>query len=262
VRKYLALARVTRRAVMTYRMNFILGQFALIFQLLAMLAIWRVLLASGKSVAGYDWPQMKAYLMVGFFSGVLVSMYADFRMAGRIRDGMVALDLTKPLDFQTARFAETLGGVWAELVTAVVVCSGVLLITGGIPVPGPTAAALFALSMLAVVPLKFIIVYAFCLACFYTQNYLGVYWARLSIVSLLSGALVPLSFYPGWLQGLAQVMPFASLASTPALIYLDQVDTGAALLLIGTQLAWVAVLWFGTRLLFRGAVRQLTVHGG
>jgi ABC-2 type transport system permease protein len=262
VRAYFALTRVTARATMTYRMNFILGQFALIFQLLAMLAIWRVLLASGKHVAGFDWPQMKAYLMVGFCSGVLVSMYADFRMAGRIRDGTVALDLTKPLDFQTARFAETLGGVWAELITAAIVCSSVLFVTGGIPVPSTPAAALFVLSMLAVVPLKFIIVYAFCLACFYTQNYLGVYWARLAIVSLLSGALVPLSFYPGWLQGLAQVMPFASLASTPALIYLDQVDVGAALRLIGTQLAWVIVLWSVTRLLFRGAVRQLTVHGG
>jgi viologen exporter family transport system permease protein len=262
VKRYLALAKVAARAVTTYRMNFVLGQFALIFQLLAMLAIWRVLLASGHSVGGFDWPQMKAYLMVGFCSGVLVSMYADFRMAGRIRDGTVALDLTKPLDFQTARFAETLGGVWAEVVTAVIVCATVLLITGGIPVPGPQGAALFALSMLAVVPLKFLIVYAFCLACFYTQNYLGVYWARLAIVSLLSGALIPLSFYPGWLQGLAAVMPFASLASTPALIYLDRVDIGEALLLIGTQLAWVAVLWLATRVLFRGAVRQFTVHGG
>ena len=43
------------------------------------------------------------------------SNLVDFRMSHRIRSGLVALDLVKPVDYQRARFAEALGGVWIEV---------------------------------------------------------------------------------------------------------------------------------------------------
>jgi ABC-2 type transport system permease protein len=261
-RAYLAMARTMARSALTYRLSFVLTLFATMIQFLAMLAIWRVLLASGRSVGGFDWPQMKAYLLVGFICGVIVSQYADFRMAARIQDGMVSLDLTKPVDYQLGRFAEAIGGVWAELLSGGAVAALVLLISGGIPWPGPASALLFAASMLAVIPLKFLFVYLSSLTCFYTQNYLGVHWARLAVVSLFSGALVPLAYFPGWLQGVARVLPFSSVASTPALIFLGKVSTTEAIRLISIQLVWIVALWFGARLIWRSAVRRLTVHGG
>ena len=64
-------------------------------------------------------------------------------------------------------------------------------------------------SMLLLIPLKFLIVYACGLLCFWTQNFIGVQWARLAIVNLLSGALVPLAYLPHWLGTLAAWSPFA-----------------------------------------------------
>jgi ABC-2 type transport system permease protein len=261
LRPYLSLARMQARAVLAYRLNFALSMFAQMFQLFAMLAIWGVLLSSG-TIGGFDWPQMKAYLLIGFVSSIVVSPIADWRMVVRIQDGMVALDLAKPVDYQTARFAEVVGALWTELFAGVVVCAGVVLLAGPVPLPSAGAAVPFALSMLAVVPLKFLIVYLSATACFYTQNYLGVQWARLTIVALFSGALVPLAFLPGWLQAMAAVLPFASLAATPGLIYIGQVDGAQAWRLIAIQYAWVLALWIGTRLIWHRAVRQVTIHGG
>jgi ABC-2 type transport system permease protein len=262
VRPYLALARAQARAAMAYRLSYVLSLFALIFQFFAMLAIWTVLLGSGSTVVGFDLPRMKAYLLVGFVSGLLVSQGADWQMSSRIQDGMIALDLTKPVDYQRARFAEVIGGVWTDILAGLTVCAAVLLVTGPVPAPGTAAALLFGASMLVVVPLRFLLVYLSALACFYTQNYLGVLWARLAIVSVFSGALVPLAFYPQWLQASAAVLPFASLASTPGLIFLGQVQGTEALRLIALQLFWVLVLWFGARLIFRRAVQRVTIHGG
>jgi ABC-2 type transport system permease protein len=261
MKPYLALARVRARAALAYRFSFVLGMFAMLFQLFAMMAIWRVMLSSGTA-AGFDWPHMKAYLLVGFFSSVLVTGISEWGLAGRVLDGRVALDLTKPVDFQTARFAESIGSAWAEILAAVVVSAGVLLVTGPIPVPPAGTLVLFGLSLVAVVPLKFLVVYLTSLICFYTQNYLGVLWSRQAIVSLLSGALVPLTFLPGWLQAVAAVLPFASLASTPGLIFVGQATGSTALGLVGLQVFWAIVLWFAGRLFFSRAVRQITIHGG
>jgi len=135
-------------------------------------------------------------------------------------------------------------------------------LTGAVPVPDPGRFALFALSMLVALPLKFLVVYLSAMMCFFTQNYLGVQWARLTIVSLFSGALVPLVFLPGWLQAIAGVLPFASLASTPGLIYVGGVDLAHAWRGIGIQVAWLLGLWLVSRLGWRRAVRQVTIHGG
>jgi ABC-2 type transport system permease protein len=261
IRAYTAQARAVALSALEYRLNVLLGMVAYLVQLVALLAVWRVLLAQSP-VEGFTWPQMQAYLLVAFASGALVSINGDFRMAFRILQGTVALDLVKPVDYQRSRFAEALGGLWLEILIILVAAGGVAAALGGLPVPTGPALALFAISMILLVPLKFLIVYVTTLACFWTQNYMGVQWARIAVVNLLSGALIPLAYLPDWLGTLAKWSPFAGLTSTPALIYIGRVGPGEGLLLVAVQLGWLVVLWFGARLLWRSAVRQLTVNGG
>jgi ABC-2 type transport system permease protein len=263
VRPYLAHARATALSALAYRGAFLLALGGVAFQLVALLAVWRVLLSGGAAtVGGFDWPHMRSYLLVAFAGGALVGNLVDFRMSHRIQSGLVALDLVKPVDYQRARLWEAVGGVWIE-VAVIAVVAGVATAVSGPPnlPPGPEL-ALFAASMVLLVPLKFIVVYLSTLACFWTQNFVGVLWARQAITGLLSGALVPLAYFPGWLATAAQWSPFAGLTSTPALIFVGQASGRHALLLVAAQLAWVLLLWFAARALFNRALRRLTVHGG
>lgn len=262
LRPYAGLAAAAWRSVQAYRATFVLGLLMLVFNLLAMLALWRVLLHQGRSLSGFDWPHMKAYLLIVFVANCLVSTYSDYTMALRIQSGLVALDLTKPIDYQAARFAETLGRVALELLTAAAVTVAALLAFGGLPVPGPAQLLLFVVSLAAVVPLKFLIVYLSGLVCFWTQDYVGVNWARVAVSALMSGTLIPLAFLPGWLRDLAFALPFQGTASAPALLFIGQVTGPRAVGLVAGQLAWTVALWFGTRWAWRSALRQLTVHGG
>ncbi|GIE89975.1 ABC transporter permease [Actinoplanes regularis] len=261
MRAYRALARATARSALTYRLNLLLGLGTVFVQLVALLAVWRVILAQ-SSVNGFTWPQMRVYLLVAFAAGTVVSAFGDFRMAFRILDGDVALDLVKPVDYQKARFAETIGGLWIEVLLIGVVVGVTLAVTGGVRTPAGPALALFVVSMLLLVPLKFLIVYGSTLLCFWTQNFIGVQWARLAVMNLLSGALIPLAYLPGWLATVAQWSPFAGLTSTPALIFLGRVDVRHGLTLVAVQLGWVLLLWFGARLMWRAGLRRLTVNGG
>ncbi|MDP9799820.1 ABC-2 type transport system permease protein [Catenuloplanes nepalensis] len=259
---YVALFRTSARTVLAYRMAFWLGVLGGILPLVALFAIWGAMLGGGRTLGGLDWPQMRAYLLVTFGTGALVAAYGDFRMANRILDGRVALDLVKPVDFQRSRFAEALGGVGMELLSVALVAAGWVLISGPVLVPHGVQAALFAASLISLVPLKFAIMYLTCTLCFYTQNYVGLFWARETISALLSGALVPIALLPAWLQAISALLPFASVVSTPALIYVGAASGTTAVRLIAVQVLWTAVLWFGARLAWRFAIRRLTVHGG
>jgi ABC-2 type transport system permease protein len=261
MRAYRALARAMALSALAYRTNFLLGLGGVFFQLIALLAVWRVLVAQSP-VQGFTWAQMQAYLLVAFASGTLVSILGDFRMAFRIQSGLVALDLIKPVDYQRARFAEALGGVWIELLVVAAVGGATVAFTGGMQAPASPALALFLLSMLLLIPLKFLLVYVSTLACFWTQNFIGVQWARMAIMNLLSGALIPLVYLPHWLATVAQWSPFTGLTSTPALIFIGRVDARQGVVMVAVQLAWVVLLWFGARLVWRAALRRLTVNGG
>ncbi|MFC7245130.1 ABC transporter permease [Catellatospora aurea] len=261
VKPYLGLLRMSTRRILTYRLNSLILWIGGATFLAGSLAVWHALLSEG-AIGGYDWHQMKAYLLVGWATASIGSAYGDWWMASRIFEGHVATDLTKPLDYQWARFSEHMGGLATEFIAIAVAATAIVAFTGDLIVPGPGQALLFAVSFLLVAPLKFTIAYITTMACFWTQNFMGVSWAKDAIVTLFSGALIPLALLPAWLAGPASVLPFASITATPAALYLGQATGWEALRLLAVQAAWVLALWWGARLIWRRALRALTVHGG
>ena len=260
-RAYRSLALGALRGITAYRLQFFMSSLSTVFLLLTMLYLWRTILASGAQ-AGFSWPQMKAYLLVAFVANTVVSMSTDYRMASRIRDGMVAIDLTRPISYQLARLAEASGCAVFEYGTSILFVLVAMLVFGGVALPGGLHASLFVVSLFLVLPLKFTIVYSTTLLCFWTQNYMGINWARTAITNLMSGALIPLAFFPGWLRTLGEVLPFQGLAYTPAMLFLDRFSDRDALLAVTVQLGWAMGLWLLASLAWRKASRRLTVQGG
>ncbi|NUR71623.1 MAG: antibiotic ABC transporter permease [Hamadaea sp.] len=260
MKPYRTMARNSMQSTFAFRTAFLMAAVAACFQLVATVALWSALLSNGGSIGGFTLPEMKAYLLMGYVTGWLGNAIGEWVLANRIRDGQVALDLVKPIETQKMMFAQTLGGLPMELIMIVTVGAGFVLVAG--PMPGPSNIPLLMLSLVFVMPIRFCIAFLTTQLVFWTQNFHGVSWARNAVGAVLSGSLVPLSLMPTWLQTTAAVLPFASLTSTPALIYLGKVSTPTAYLLIGVQAFWVVALWFLARVAFRAASRQVTVHGG
>ncbi|MQM26840.1 ABC transporter permease [Glycomyces albidus] len=229
--------------------------------MLISMAMWHNLLGTG-SLSGYDWESMRAYLIIGFIAATMVFGASDFTIADRILDGHIAVDMTKPVDFQRARGAEYIGSMISTAPTAAVGVLGAWLLFDPPGPATPVAGVLTAVSFLLLFPLAFGITYLSILVCFWTKRYLGIMWLREALLSFFSGMMIPLAFMPGWLQAVSWALPFPHFTATPAAIYLGQVDVPGALGLIAAEAAWVVGLWFAGRLVFRFAVRKVTVHGG
>ncbi len=261
IRAYRSMARMALKSLLAYQTSFLFGMLASAFGVLSMLYLWRSALAAGPR-QGFDWPQMKAYLLVAFVVGSLVSSYTDYRMANRIQQGDVAMDLVRPVDYQWSRLAESVGFAVYEAGTAIVVVLAAAAIFGGMSPPDRDTVPLFILSALLVLPLRFGIVYLSGLLVFWTQNYVGVQAARIALITLFSGALVPLAFLPEWMRVIATYLPFVGMASTPALLYTGSLEGSDATTAVLVQAAWAVVLWWLARLMWSAAARKLTVHGG
>ena len=58
------------------------------------------------------------------------------------------------------------------------------------------------------------------------------------------------------------MLPFQGMISTPALTYLGKMDGPTTALMIGVQALWAIGLILLGRLVWRGAVRAVTINGG
>ena len=82
------------------------------------------------------------------------------------------------------------------------------------------------------------------------------------ISTFFSGSLIPLVMMPGWLQALAHAMPFAQAVYVPLSVLTGIVPLSQMPQVWLVQVAWIAGLWVAARLIFRVAIRKVTVQGG
>jgi ABC-2 type transport system permease protein len=262
-RKYFALAKASLEIIFVYRAGFAVNMVGSVFYVVAMFYLWQVIFAGSGALGNFTWPQMKAYLLIAFLLNSTMTWFDEWQMGQDIREGRVATDLARPVDFQMKRFAEASGPVPFEVTMALTIGAIVAFIFGGIALPeDPAHLLLFILSAALATLLKFSIIYCVSMTAFWTTGMEGVQNARFAITNIFSGALIPLVFFPGWLRALAGVLPFQGLISTPALTYLGLMDGPTTALMIITQLAWAVALLLVGRVLWRSAVKAVTINGG
>ena len=121
---------------------------------------------------------------------------------------------------------------------------------------------LFLLSGLCASLLNDVISYIFGVLCFYTTSAWGLNSLKETLVSFLSGTLLPLAFFPAGLRDVLSWMPFAGMSQNPVLILMMKYDLAASLRCVALSAAWIVVLELFAKLLFSHAVRKVTVQGG
>jgi ABC-2 type transport system permease protein len=87
-------------------------------------------------------------------------------------------------------------------------------------------------------------------------------WFFNSIMTLLSGGLLPLWFFPQWLAAIAGHLPFAWVSYYPAAVYLGKLDVAQTLIYFAIGAAWLAALLGALTWLWSAARHRLVVQGG
>lgn len=261
--KYIALGSATFQQRVAYRNVFFMTLAGQVMLLLSIYFVWRALYAGRSSLGGFSWSEMQTYMILTFFGNAVVGMHSEMMISYRILDGSVAIDLLKPLDYQTARLVETVTTALIEGVIAIAAAVVVALLLGANLWPTSSlAGVLGALSFVLGVLIKFGVVYLSGMVCFWTTNGWGIAWAQMSVSQLFSGALVPLPFLPEWLRVTAEWLPFKGMIYSPIVIYLGRVDFPTAGRMLALQAAWVLALWVLGRICWRLMMRKVIIHGG
>ena len=86
-------------------------------------------------------------------------------------------------------------------------------------------------------------------------------WIYQKFVFILGGFLIPLDFYPTWLQTIAKSLPFAAMIYGPSkLLVSPSMELFTSVLLL--QAVWIIALGTTLVVAYRRGVTYLTVNGG
>lgn len=260
---YLSLALMALQRAVAYRTSYLLNLLTGLVWVMALYALWHAIYIGRVQVGNLDWDAMRTYLVVSYAVNVLHSYSSTARMVWLIRNGGIAAELLRPVDVLRAQLVQSLGAAVLEgaLGAALALLLGVLVLTISPPVSA-LAAGCFVLSVVLGFLIKFILNFITALGAFWTVEGQGLIWGQMAIMNLCSGALLPLTLFPGWLQTILLALPFQGILYTPLTIYLGQRQGMAIAQALGWQVGWVLILWWLARVLWRPAMRALEVQGG
>ena len=83
-----------------------------------------------------------------------------------------------------------------------------------------------------------------------------------TLVTFLSGMIIPLPLFPDWAQPIVQALPFAGLVDLPFRVFTGHIPPGAVLPVLRHQLLWTAALVVAGRWLLARGMRRVVVQGG
>ena len=177
--------------------------------------------------------------------------------------GQIVLYLTKPIDYQPYLFFSRLGNcIISFFVTFLPTFIIVYFVTERSIALGMNL-FFFAISIFLAILVNYCIDFFVGTICFYTQSIWGVNIMKEVVVSLLSGATIPLAFFPEMFRKIVHVLPFQAIYHMPLHILTDRsMQLSDYLTNLGIQLFWMIVMLGISKLFWKVSIRALTVNGG
>lgn len=234
---------------------------SLILRVYILRSLWTALYAQNAAPENLPLHAMITYASVAMLMSLVLEVDGTRLIRDKIHDGTIATDLMKPISLPLYFFADGLGqtALHALLVIPSLLCALLLV---HIDVPNGATFAAFMLAFAIGYCVNFFLNFLMNSVAFWTLEsfaaQLIVRWAS----DLLSGQIIPLTFFPGFLGKLVFALPFAAIYSTPLLIYVGVIPPERWALQIGTQLIWLALFAGLSALVWRAAAQKIVVQGG
>ncbi len=270
------------RKMLAYRTRYVTGIVSYLVYVTTYYYLWRAVFshrAAGAVVAGYTLDQMVTYVAISWIARSAYFNNVDREIAEQVQNGSIAVALSRPVSLQGTVVAGALGEGLFRFCFFTLPIGAVILLLFPVGAPAsPLHAAAFlvscALSQVILTHVNFLVG----MCAFPLKNIDGVMRMKHYLIEILSGLLLPVALFPGWLQALSSWLPFQAIAYVPSSLWLGHLrgpaPAGGPLAWLAAepgqlvarallvQLGWVALLAVVANLVWRRATRRLVVQGG
>ena len=261
IEPYLEFARKAFARESTYRMEVFTEVGSLIVRVYLLRSLWTALYTQNIAPLGLPLHSMITYATVALLMSLILEVDGTRQIREKVREGTIATDLMKPISLPMYFFSDGIGqtGLHALLVIPSVLFALLLVHVDVPPLPVLLAfAASFALGYLV----NFFLNFLMNAVAFWTLETFAMQLIVRWISDLLSGQIIPLTFFPGIFGRIVFALPFAAIYSTPLLIYVGVIHPADYAKYFAAQALWLALFGGLSTLVWRAASQRVVIQGG
>lgn len=225
--------------------------------------VFMAVFAASPQIGGYTLQDAITYTWLTQAIIMVVFMWGWWEIADAIRTGDIVTEFQRPVDLQFFWLAQDLGRAAYHVLGRGVptVLMGALFFEIHVPQSPMTWPAL-AVSVTLSVTISFSWRLLINLAAFWLKEARSVGNIGVALLNLLSGFLIPLSFFPEPWQSLALALPFAGIVAVPIDVWLEKVTGFEVAAALAWQAGWSLAMLAAGRVVLALALRRIEIHGG
>ena len=249
IRVYSSFAKGTFKALSSYKANLLMGLIGQLIMISVTYFLWIAIYSSSQEgiMNGFTLKEMLTYVMITLLIGIVTSNDISQEISYRLR--IIFIGIGNFIFFFLTLF---LPG--AILISTYAILNGININLASI--------LIFSISIILGCLINIYYSYIFGLLSFKFYNIWGISQIARAIIMLVSGAMIPLTFFPEIVQKLFNFLPFSSIIYTPAMIYLNKLSYAQIAKSLGLQLIWVVILMVLSKIMWNKVIDKLTIQGG
>lgn len=253
---------------LAYKARFYLFIICRLFGVFITYFLWKTIYQNSASgvMGGLTQNQMITYIFMSYIASSIINIGVCGDVGSNVVDGSIATYLIRPMDYRMSLIARALGSsIYHFFIPSILVWIGLEVYRScalGLAFTSLPNILLFLLSCMLSFLLYVLFDFCFGMLSFVTTYIWGMLIIRNALMAFLTGQLIPLTFFPEWLQRVFDFLPFSSMNYVPVMIYLGTFSTAEILFCIGRQILWVIIMYLMGSYLWRKVTKRLVILGG
>jgi len=271
VRKYSRIFRVSLIERLHYRGDFFFSTILRFLPMLTTILLWRaVYIGAGEthgttSLAGYDYHDMVAYLLLVHISRMFSSMPGlAGGIARDIRDGTLKKYLIQPLDMIGYLVSYRMAHKVAYIVTSFLPYAALFSACWSYfeRLPDALTVVAYIVSLLLAFLVGFFFEACVGIVGFWLLEVSSLLYVIMTLNYFVSGHMFPLDLLPGPWPTILKSLPTQYLAYFPAAVFLGKVQGSELVWGLVAEAGWALGLMLLARTLYRIGLRRYSAYGG
>ncbi len=265
LKKYFSIVRAGILDALQFRLAMFVTFIGNILYLLLVYNLWKAIYASSSEsvINGMTFTDTIIYLVFASALFTFMEMWIVWNMGRDIQSGQIVVDLLKPMKYRRLLFCNGCGEMLVKFFTTFLPTAIVVFFVSDGAIKLGFNVLLFCLS----VGMSMIINYYICFftgtICMHTESIWGVNVVKEVVAALLSGAAIPIVFFPEAARKIVMLLPFQGIVNSPLTILLHPEYSAVEILkVLGLQLFWVLAMRFISQMFFSVSLKKITVNGG
>jgi ABC-2 type transport system permease protein len=214
-------------------------------------------------VAGYNVTEAITFTGITQAMIMVIGIFGTMEIANAVKSGEVATDLMKPIDYQFVMLFRQFGRSFYYFIFRGLPIFLVMVIFFTWSHPHSWfSLVLFFISLIFAAIITFSINFMVGMSAFWLLDARGVSGIVMGCGLLLSGFVVPISFFPSGFDTICEWLPYVGQSYVPVAIYLGKYTGMKMLSMLLRQFAWTVILVLFGKLLMFFAMRKLIIQGG